>query len=154
MKVPITAVIDTSVLISAFMSPTGASFAILEQYLERGGFLWLMTQPLYDEYTDKLIDKFPEMKKRALKRGEKISLEDFDEVLAYITKTASWVQVDNVQAGITEDPDDDHIGTLAVELGVDYLVTLDGDFATMKKGRYTVKVIRPGEFLAILRVAT
>lgn len=156
MKKPIFAVIDTSVLISAFMSPTdkSASFWILQNYLASKPFVWVISQPLYAEYMQKLAIKFPEIQKRAAKKGVKFDTTDVDEVMAYLVENCAWMEMPPVIQGITSDANDDHIGTLAVGLGVDYLVTLDNDFELMKKGRYTVEVVRPYDFMQAVRLAS
>ncbi len=152
MRMPVFAVIDTSVLLAGLMSPTGASYAIIQQYLEKKSFHWMLSQPLYNEYLLKIAVKMPEIEKRSAKRGDAITAKLIDEVLSYIVKTSIWLDVPNIMA-LTSDENDDHIATMAVEHGADYLVTLDKDFNIMKKGRYNVTIITPGEFIHILRLS-
>ncbi len=156
MKIPIFAVIDTSVIISAFMSPTngGASYAILENYIQKKTFVWLMSPALYDEYLQKLAVKFEEIQKRAAKKGIHIEAKDIDNVLSILADTCRWMDTPIIIHGITADPNDDHIGTLAAEAGVNYLVTLDNDFTPMKQGGYTVEIVRPSDFIQLLRLAS
>lgn len=156
MKIPMTAVIDTSVMVTAMMSPTGASSAILDIFLEDRPFLWVISPYLYDEYLRKAAEKMLEIQRREKKRGGDIEAigEFIDTVLHYIAKNAAWMEVDDVRPGVTADATDDPIGTLALESGVEYLVTLDGDFDPMKEAGYNLKIIRPGEFLRLLRLAT
>lgn len=153
MKKPIFAVIDTSVILAGLMSPSGASYAILEHYLAKKSFVWMLSQQLYNEYLLKIALKLPEIQKRAIKNGGNMTPETIDEILAYIVKTSAWLDVASVLA-LTDDENDDHIATMAIEYGADYLVTLDKDFDVMKERDYTVSIIRPSEFIHILRLST
>lgn len=136
MKIPIAAVIDTSVMISALI------------------FVWIMSQPLYDEYQAKIVAKLPEIIKRAASHGVEHSTESIDALMGYLVEQFRWVDMPPVLGGMTDDENDEHIATLAVETGVNYLVTLDQDFNPMKKGRYTVEIVKPGAFIHVLRLAS
>ena len=156
MNIPISAVIDTSVIMSAFMSPlnTGASFAILENFVARKNFIWIMSQSIYDEYHKKLVLKFDQIQKRAATKGVIIEASDIDDIMSFLAKNCRWAIDPPVKHGITLDPNDDNIATLAIDVGVHYLVTLDNDYAPMLQGDYLVKVVKPSEFIQILRVVS
>ncbi len=113
----------------------------------------MLSQQLYNEYLLKIALKLPEIQKRAIKNGGNMTPETIDEILAYIVKTSAWLDVASVLA-LTDDENDDHIATMAIEYGADYLVTLDKDFDVMKERDYTVSIIRPSEFIHILRLST
>lgn len=124
MKKPITAVIDTSVVVSALMSKTGASAAILDSFIERKPFIWVMSPGLYDEYLRKAASKMLELQKRETSRGGDAATMAgrVEDVLHYIAKESAWLDVGHVMKGVTKDPGDDAFATLAIEAGVNYLL--------------------------------
>lgn len=152
MKKPLFVVIDTSVLISALISPSGASRAIVDLFLQKRAFVWMLSKPLYEEYLLKIARKIPEMERHAAANGYTVDLNWIDDLLKQIVADSAWFDTAEIIA-MTDDKNDDHIGTMAVEAGADYLITLDKDFNPMK-GRYTVQVMAPRDFIHILRLAT
>lgn len=74
-------------------------------------------------------------------------------LLVYMGQHAKWFDCPSIP-NLTLDPKDDHIGSLALYSRAQYLVTLDKDFAPMKRRGYTVKVVSPYDFLQVLRASS
>jgi uncharacterized protein len=138
----IKAVLDTNVIISAFISPNGTCAQIAE-YLAAFRFVVCLNQELIDE-----INRAIRYGKIAKKRP--YTEEEIEMFLLYLSNfgllTDGKVKVEHVQ----EDPDDDVILACAVEAGVDFVVS--GDDHLLSLGEFqNIPIVRPGDFLRILQ---
>ncbi len=132
-------VLDTSVLIAGLRSATGASFAVLEGVGRK--FELNISVPLVLEY---------EAVTKRLARELGLTFEDIDDLLDYLCSVAHHRTIYYLWRPVLQDPNDYLVLELAVESNADYLVTHNiRDFAGSE--RFGVRVVTPGEFLAILR---
>ena len=136
--------IDSSVIIAALLSPTGASTVIL-LFCEMQMITGYISQDVAREIKIVLERKFPEKKKQF----EKLLWETNLKLIhaknkKLFFKAKKWIK----------DPHDVHILVAAKEAKVDYLITLDiRDFIkdTAVSEKSGLKICTPGDFLHILR---
>lgn len=130
---------DTSVVVAALRSRTGASNAVLK-LVANGRLVLLATPPLFLEYEDVL--------KRAEHRLEHgLSLEDIDEFLAELAALVEPVEVHYMWRPQLRDPNDEMVLEAAVQGGADALVTFNvADFAE-GSSRFEIRVFRPADLL-------
>jgi putative PIN family toxin of toxin-antitoxin system len=108
-------VLDTSVIVAALRSRTGASNALLE-HVARGGLRVLVTTALFLEYED--VMKRPEIR---LATG--MTEADIDAFLAALASAAEAVEVNFQWRPQLSDPNDELVLEAAVNGGADALVT-------------------------------
>lgn len=134
------AVMDTNVLIAGLRSRNGASHELLR--LVRAG-LWTLV------LSNTVLGEYHEVLHR---ESEVLGLNhsDADAYLDVICFLAEQVTLMTAWQPAATDPDDEPFVQLAREAKVEYLVTHNvQDLAGAQ--RFGVKVIRPGEFLRIVR---
>lgn len=133
-------VLDTNVIVSAFLSrnPTSPTKEILRRW-EDGEFLLLISKALLHEIIEKLIEK----------RIDQSRISGFARLLA---RVAEKVDVPaEVDAVITDDPDDDHVLACAVTGRAHFLVTYDPHFDCLDGEYRGVRVLKALPFLRTLR---
>ena len=136
----IRAVLDTNVLVAGLRSPNGASDEILAQ-LRAGGWVLVLSNTVLGEYHEIL---HREIILLGLRRAEVDSYIDALCVLAErFSPVTRWQPA-------AEDPDDEAIIQLAREAKVLYLVTHNVRDVS-RAAQFGVRVVRPAEFLIILR---
>ena len=134
-------VLDTNVLIAGLRSPHGASYAIL-QHIGRGMFTFSLSVPLVLEYE-------AVAKEHARELG--LTFEDVDDVLDYLCREGEARSIFYLWRPVLKDPRDDMVLELAVEAGVDSIVTHNvRDFA--EAARCGIRILRPGAFLRQLGI--
>jgi putative PIN family toxin of toxin-antitoxin system len=131
------AVLDSSVVVSAFLSSTGASAEILRLWREEKAFQIITSDPILEEMIRVLLD-----------RGVAAPIvEDFVTAIhlqALVTDNLYVVR------HIEEDPSDDVFLAAALEGQADYIVTLDGHLLRVEL-YHGVHIVRPATFLCRLR---
>jgi len=132
-------VVDTNVLVSAAIAPTGSPALVLAAW-ERGEFELLVSQTTVDE----LASVFARPKLAA-----KYSL-DLSEIAEYIAELRSHVVVlvpgTDVRGAVPQHPRDDHVLAAAVSSEADCIVT--GDQHLLALGSYRdIPILTPAEFL-------
>lgn len=134
-------VLDTNVLVAALRSRNGASFALLSRVGEPdAGFELHLSVPLVFEYEDVL---------RRQSRRLGLTHADIDDVLDFLCAVAHHREIFFLWRPVLRDPRDDMVLELAVEAGVDHLVTFNArDFVGAE--RFGVRVITPRELLRLL----
>ena len=133
---PVSVVLDTSVLIAGLRSPRGASYEILRRI---GGseFEISLSVPLVLEYE-------AVAKRQARELG--LSLGEIDDVLDYLCSVGSHRQIFYLWRPVLRDPSDDMVLELAVEAGAEYILTHNlRDFAGAEE--FGIEAITPGQFL-------
>jgi len=131
-------VIDTNILIAAFLTPRGESSKLLRQALERHSVY--LSPFILDEFLR--VINYPHIRRR-------YEFTD-DETEIFITRLAESANLDNPSTNISActDPDDNAVLALAVEMESDYLVTRNvKDFPeTYEK----VKIVTSEQILELL----
>jgi putative PIN family toxin of toxin-antitoxin system len=136
-------VLDTSVIVAALRSRTGASNAVLE-HVARGRLRPLVSTALFLEYEDAL--KRPEIR---LATG--MSTHEVDGFLAALASAAEAVEVNFRWRPQLSDPKDELVLEAAVNGGTDALVTHNlRDFEPAKR-LFGVRVLLPRNVLKELR---
>lgn len=139
-NVTVCAVIDTSVLIAGILGPRGASREILLRAMDVE-FEWLISKEILKEYQDVFKEK---------KISNAVQLPT--RLRQFINKLLQQLHKKTVtrKIHVVRDRLDDMFVECAVEYYGKYIVSLDKDLLSLKHFG-PVKIISPGEFLAILR---
>ncbi len=133
---PVSIVLDTSVLIAGLRSPRGASFEVLRR-IGSPDFEISLSVPLVLEYE-------AVAKRQARELG--LSLGEIDDVLDYLSSVGSHRQIFYLWRPVLRDPGDDMVLELAVEAGAEYILTHNlRDFAGAEE--FGIEAITPGQFL-------
>lgn len=131
------AVLDSSVIVSAFPSGAGASAEILRLWRQGKAFQVILSDPILAEVIRVLLE-----------HGTSDSLvEDFVaalHLLALVTDNLYVVR------RVAQDPSDDVFLAAALEGRADYIVTLDQHLLSLKQ-YHGIQIVRPTFFLRHLR---
>jgi putative PIN family toxin of toxin-antitoxin system len=128
-------VLDTSVVVAAWRSRAGASFALLER-LADDDFQIALSVPLVLEYEAVLL--------RHLDSGRRKS--DVIDLVDYFCSVAVQQRIFFLWRPFLRDPKDDMVAELAVAAGAAAIVTHNvRDFAGVE--RFGILVLTPGQFL-------
>lgn len=132
-------VLDTNVLIAGLRSRRGASFELFGRLAE-GAFEVSVSVPLVLEY---------EAVARRQARELGLTYADVDAVLDFICSRARHSTIFYLWRPFLRDPRDDMVLEVAVEAQCRHIVTLNTrDFAGVE--RFGIRLLTPGEFLALL----
>lgn len=135
-------VIDTNVLVSAFLSKRGAPAQLLAQ-LEQDAFVLLVSEPILDEYERAL-----NYKKVSDLHG--MSPVEVAEAVDNLRATAVTVEPAEPLRVVESDPDDDKFFECAVAGGAAYLIS--GDTHVRAIGAFQgIQVVSAPLFLEILK---
>jgi predicted nucleic acid-binding protein len=127
------------VLVAAWRSRTGASFALLER-LADDAFTIALSVPLVLEYEAVLLRHLD----AGRRKGDVVTLVD------YLCSIAQLQTVFFLWRPLLRDPNDDMVAELAVAAGADAIVTHNvRDFAGMD--RFGIEILSPGQFLVQLQ---
>jgi hypothetical protein len=136
------AVLDASVLVSAFLRPDGPSGKILHHFLAKESFALILTADILAELARAL--RYPRVKKHLPLSDEEIELRVASlGVLAEVVSGEVQVKV------VADDPDDDKYIGAAIEGRAGFLVS--GDAHLQKVKQYEgVRFVSPRQFLELL----
>lgn len=137
---PVRAIIDTNVFLSALWSTRGAAFEIFAQ-LRRDRWRIVLSNHLLFEYEEVA-------KRNAARVG--LSLEDIDDLLDAICAGAEQRRLEPAWIPCLSDPDDEPLLQMAVEAKVPMIVTRNVRHLKPAK-RFGIELVTPAEFLAKLR---
>lgn len=134
-------VLDTSVLVAAMRSNTGASFAVLN-LVPSTTFTFALTVTLYTEWQAVLT--------RAENIPEGLDSDDMLGFLRYLASKASLHDVHYLWRPMLRDPNDDMVLECAVTAQAEHIVTHNiRDFRGAEK--FGVTAMTPSEFLKKIR---
>jgi putative PIN family toxin of toxin-antitoxin system len=141
---PLCAVLDSTVLVSAFLTPRGAADAVL-QYAVNDRFLCCLADAILEEISLRLAS--PRLQQRYT-----YGMGDV-EMFSRLLRTSFVVLADLPPlTGIVRDPNDDMILACAVAAGASHVVTRDDDLLAL--GVYEgIAIVTPETFLGMLRSA-
>jgi uncharacterized protein len=129
-------ILDTNLFISAYLKG-GMTEIILDLIIDNKIKL-NVSQHLIDEVLDKLVTKFG---------FEEKDLEQFNDLIK--NRSTSYLTFHNVK--ICRDPKDDFLIDLIIASNPDYLITRDKDLLEIEQGFGKTRIIKPEEFMGILR---
>jgi putative PIN family toxin of toxin-antitoxin system len=128
-------VLDTSVLVAAVRSSSGASRQLLIAALKRRYSL-LLSVPLMMEHQAVLV-------RQEHLEAARLSAVDVEEILSAIASIAEPVRLVYLWRPMLRDPDDEMVLETAVNGSADYLCTLNTrDF--IPAARFGIEVVNPG----------
>ena len=143
------AVLDTCVLVSAFLTPAGSPGQILRLW-NVDLFDLVVSPPVIAELSDVL-------RRPRLKRKYGYSEQEVEGFLQALAQNAVLVNIEKVTMALCRDPDDDVLET-AIIAGAEYLVSRDDDvkrdqsvIGAMRK--FGVNVVTVAQFLSILHLS-
>lgn len=138
----LSAVFDTTVLVSAFLAPRGVSAALLD-YARQGVFLLVLSPNILDETRTILLTE-----ERIRERYEYT-----DDAVAYFVfglRGGVSLVTDLPALQVSRDPNDDFVLATALAGRVSHLVTRDKDLLTLETYQ-TILMTTPEEFIRLVR---
>lgn len=134
-------VLDTSVIVSAFLTPSGPRAQLLQGW-QRQQYEPLVSEAILAEYQRALM--YEEV---ATRHG--MSAEEVAEVIEGLRSFAVVVEPTERLAVIREDPGDDKFLECAVTGGAEYVIS--GDPHLLRLQEYQgIQILSPREFLVVL----
>jgi putative PIN family toxin of toxin-antitoxin system len=139
------AVLDSTVLISAFMAPRGLSDELLRLAAE-GRYVLVLADEIVVESESKLLTG------RNIRRKSQHSDNDVREYAEALRELAEMVLDLPVVRGVVRDPNDDMVIACALKGQADRTVTRDKDLLVLRSYQRTA-IVTPEEFRRELRHA-
>ncbi len=140
---PNAAVLDSTVLVSAFLTRGGVSDELLRQARE-GAFVVFLSEAILAEVEQTLA--YPRIRQRYTYTDE--------DVLAFCERlrtVASFVtELPDTTGAVPRDPNDDMVVATARAAGARYLITRDLDLLSLQTYE-NISMLTPEAFMAILR---
>lgn len=138
------AVLDSSVLVSAFLSPTGTPATLLAR-ARQGAFSFCLSREILAETATVLL--------RQARHGRRqYTVDEIAEFCVLLTLLAERIESDlpDIRA-VPDDPKDDMVVATAVAAGDDYLVTGDRRHL-LPLGTYQgIQIVTPRQMLDLLQ---
>jgi uncharacterized protein len=136
------AVADTTVLVSAFLTPRGVSSEFLRRARE-GAFVLVLAAEILEEARDRLLHR-RRIRKRYPYTDERV--HRFHRLLQTTTTVVAHLPT---VTGVVRDPNDDMVIACALKARADYVVTRDKDLLSL--GAYKgIRMVTPRQFLDCL----
>jgi putative PIN family toxin of toxin-antitoxin system len=137
------AVLDSTVLVSAFLNPAGISAELLRQ-AEAGAFTVSLADEVLAETQRVLLD-YPRIRKRYHYADE--AVVEYVGLLGIVSHRVT--SLPKIRA-VIRDPNDDMILACAIKAKAAYVLSRDKDLLDLQTyGR--VKIVSPEDFLTLLR---
>ena len=136
-------VLDSTVLVSAFLAPQGAAATVLMHV--RAGRVELALSEAVLQETARVLLTYPHIRERYDYPDS--AVHAFCEGLAQMNRLLTDFPA---LSGICRDPDDDMVLACAMAAGVAYLVTRDKDLLVLQHYE-GIAIVTPEAFLAFLR---
>jgi putative PIN family toxin of toxin-antitoxin system len=137
------AVLDSSVLVSAFLTPRGLAAQLLAAARQREYALSLSEQIIAE--TQAVLLDHPHIRRRYPYTDEQAT-----RFCRALRSAASLVTPLPGIHGVVRDPTDDHVIACALAASAGYLVTRDPDLLTLKVYQ-DVQMVTPEDFVRLLR---
>jgi putative PIN family toxin of toxin-antitoxin system len=137
------AVLDSTILVSAFLTPGGAADALLDQ-AKAGRFLCVLAEAIMAETAQVLLER-PHLRQRY-----PYTDVDVQAYLQGLRQAALLVSTLPPLSGIVRDPNDDMILACAVAAATSHVVTRDPDLLSLDTYE-GIAIVTPEAFLALLR---
>jgi uncharacterized protein len=137
------AVLDSSVLVSAFLTPSGVADQLL-QHAACGTFVLYLSPQITDEVRRSLREKTERIRRYYSYTDERV-----DQFIAAVVAVARSVTELPELHAVPLDPADDMVIATAVAAGADYLVTGDLHLLSLRE-HDGIRIVRPKAFLDLL----
>lgn len=137
-------VLDTNVVVSAFLSPSGVPAQIIEEW-QRQAFEVAASEPLITEYRRALL--YPGVAAR-----HRLSADDVADTIEDMQQLVVMVSPQETLFAVVDDPDDNRVLECAVAGDVEYIVSGDAHLLALQQFR-DIQVLSPAAFLVVLRQA-
>lgn len=139
----IRAVLDTNVIVSSFLQPTGLPAQVRRAW-QANQFVICLSKALFTEIGEVLA-------RPVIRQTVKVSWEEVERFLQLLAETSVWcAEPLAVEKVVSNDPDDDVILATAVGAEADAVVTGDQDLLGLKEHR-GIAILSPRQFLEALR---
>jgi uncharacterized protein len=139
----LSAVFDSTILVSAFLTPHG----LADQFLSlarRGAFDLYLSDDIIDETQEVLLER------GRIRQRYPYTDEQPTRFCRSLRFSFHLIKDPPPVSGVVRDPNDDMVIACALAAGVSYLVTRDPDLLTLKTYQ-AVQMISPEEFIPIVR---
>ncbi len=137
------ALLETTILVSAFLAPKGLAAQLLDQ-ARRGAIILFLCETILAETQDTLLQE------EHIRERYQYPDHAVYEFIAGLRAVVQVVPEPPVLTGVCRDPNDDYVIACALAARVSYLVTRDKDLLAL--GSYqSIAMIRPEEFIHIVR---
>ena len=132
-------VLDTTVLVSAFLTPNGVAAQLLERAVTDCALV--LSQDIVSELSRKLLTK------KKIRKAYRYADADALAYVGEVTALASAFVTDPVPlSGVVRDPEDDMVVACAATVAADFIVTRDKDLLAL--GSYAgTRMVTPRELL-------
>jgi len=135
-------VIDTNVLISRFLSPTGIPAKLVQMWQHDAAFDVVVSQAVLQEYEAALT--YPHIQAR-----HRLTQEEITTFLTFFSQLALLVTPRDNLPVLASDPDDTIFPATALAGNAEYLVSGDRDLLEIKIYQ-GIRILTPATFLALL----
>ncbi len=136
-------VLDTNVLISAFLSGNSAPYQVFE-LTRRGDMTLLISLPVFQEL--ERVIRYPHLRAHANYYDDQV-----EQFLRGIKRTALWVSANQTLRVIGADETDNRFIELAVAGKARYIVTGDKRHLLPLRRYQGIEIVSPAEFLALYK---
>jgi putative PIN family toxin of toxin-antitoxin system len=137
------AVLDSAILVSAFLTKSGLSAELL-QHARAGVFDLYVAEEIFGEATRVLLE-YGRIRRRYRYTDQDV-VEFFQALRAAVHLVIELPRL----SGVSRDPKDDMVLACAIKASADYLVTRDDDLLTLETYKKII-IVTPEQFMAILR---
>ena len=135
-------VLDTTALISAFLTPQGVAAQVVDR--AASNCTLVLSNDILAEMTRKLLTK------KKIPKAYRYADADVREYAEHLTALAGAVVNDpSPVAGAVRDPEDDMIVACAAAVAADFIVTRDKDLLALRSYD-RIRIVTPREFLDLL----
>jgi len=136
-------VLDSTVLVSAFLAKTGVSAELLYK-AKGGGFDMCLAEEILEEVQRALL-QYQKIRKRYHYTDQAvIQFVQNLRIVAHLITGLPSIEV------VNSDPNDNMVVACALKAGANYIVTRDNDLLSLKNYE-DIKIVTPENFIGILR---
>lgn len=137
------AVLDSTILVSAFLSKIGVSRELLHK-AKAGNFTICLAEEILEE-TERVLLEYPRIRKRYPYTDE--AAAKYIQLLRIVCQVVT--ELPKIKA-VARDPNDDMVIACGIKAKARYIVTRDKDMLDLKEYEQ-ISIISPEAFIALLR---
>jgi putative PIN family toxin of toxin-antitoxin system len=136
-------VLDTNLLISAFISKNGEPAQILS-LLQAEHFYLLLSGEVFTELEH--VIQYPKLRKLYAYTDAQV-----ERFLKGLRRVALWTEASDTLAVVSDDESDNRFIELAVAGGARYIITGDKQHLLKIRRYHSIEIVSPTEFLALIK---